>query len=45
MHFVATNADEFLMWKLGLQKLEKSAKEDLYQLQLERSVKSAYRAG
>ncbi|XP_048731959.1 1-phosphatidylinositol 4,5-bisphosphate phosphodiesterase gamma-1-like isoform X4 [Ostrea edulis] len=39
---VATNADEFLIWKLGLQKLEKSAKEDLYQLQLERWLRREF---
>eukprot|EP00105_Crassostrea_gigas_P024834 XP_011445225.1 PREDICTED: 1-phosphatidylinositol 4,5-bisphosphate phosphodiesterase gamma-1 isoform X4 [Crassostrea gigas] len=38
----AVNADEFQIWKLGLQKLERSAKEAPYQLQLERWLRREF---
>ncbi|XP_061198199.1 1-phosphatidylinositol 4,5-bisphosphate phosphodiesterase gamma-1-like isoform X2 [Saccostrea echinata] len=39
---VATNADEFQTWKVGLQRLERSAKEATYQLQLERWLRREF---
>nr|XP_022335650.1 1-phosphatidylinositol 4,5-bisphosphate phosphodiesterase gamma-1-like isoform X2 [Crassostrea virginica] len=39
---VATNADEFRIWKQGLEKLEKTAKEAPYQLQLERWLRREF---